>query len=199
MTTPSSRRCTECGRSLARASAERARAGLKQLDTSRAKTCGRTACIRGREKWRKHEAWAKRARPVAKRSSPETRRCSECGIDLRRADLKRMRAGLPRLDLTRAKTCGSSSCVLERETRCMRDWWSQRPRLIAKRLPDDSWRCSECGIDLASADKRRARVGLPPIDLRRRNVTCGPKCYEARELRRYIVRHGHPPRRVRRT
>jgi uncharacterized protein with PIN domain len=186
------RRCIECGRSLALANVKRARAGLRRLDLSRARTCGRAPCVRA---WLRHRFRYHSAREPHRIVQ---RRCSECGRSMKEASAARVRAGLPRLAAA-AKTCGRAACVLSRETRLMREWWAKRPRLVAKALPPERWRCAECGANRRTADRKRARAGLPPLDVeRRRNVTCGPRCYQARELRRYILRIGHAPRARRR-
>lgn len=122
--------------------------------------------------------------------------CTECGRSLARANARRATAGLPRLPFT-AKTC-SPACQRARQQRLARVRWDRikHRKLVAVRPVPEPWRCAECGIDAGAADVKRRRLGLPPI--RPRNVVCSPRCQVARDARRYIIRHGHPPRTRRR-
>lgn len=106
---------------------------------------------------------------------------------------ERAEAGLPRFT-ERVKTC-SRRCSRAREKRRIRAWWAKiRKRTMEVRPTGQPWRCSECGIDLAGADRKRRRLGgLRPIGLS--SVVCSPRCAKARELRRHIVRYGRQPRR----
>ncbi len=103
----------------------------------------------------------------------------------------RAAAGLPRFT-ERVKTC-SQRCSRAREKRRTRAWWAKvRKRKMEVRPAGQPWRCSECGIDLAGADRKRKRLGLRAIGLA--NVVCSPRCARERELRRYLVRYGRVPR-----
>jgi hypothetical protein len=68
-------------------------------------------------------------------------------------------------------------------------WAKVKPRKMPPRAPGP-WRCVECGIDRAAADRKRKRLGLPPTD--RRHVVCSPACVEARKRSRYLWRFGNP-------
>lgn len=104
-------------------------------------------------------------------------------------------AGLPRFT-ERVKTC-SQRCSRAREKRRTSAWWAKiRKRKMEVRPAGEPWRCSECGIDLAGADRKRRRLGLRPIGLS--SVVCSPRCATTRERRRYFVRHGRWPRRRKR-
>lgn len=120
-----------------------------------------------------------------------SRRCSECGKSIAQVARERAAAGLPRFS-DQVKTC-SQRCSRERQRRWSKAWWAKiRKRTMEVRPASEPWRCSECGIDLAGADRKRKRLGLRPIRLS--SVVCSPRCAKARELRRYIVRYGRVPR-----
>ncbi len=87
-------RCSECGKSLARANAARRKAGLPRLAFD-AKTRS-PECATGRQKSWTGEWWATIAhrKLVHEPRSGEPWRCAECGIDAEQAARKRRRLGL---------------------------------------------------------------------------------------------------------
>jgi hypothetical protein len=51
------------------------------------------------------------------------------------------------------------------------------------------WHCSECGADLDQANRKRARLGLRPMNSAWQKV-CSPACGAARRARHYAERWG---------
>ncbi len=190
-------RCEVCGIDRATAQRRRRERGIPGFRFD-ARACS-TECAHAWQLRRPPEVDRTRRRFVDRRAPEEASApppwCSECGRSLVRESAERVRAGLPRLG-TRAKTCGRPACRWGRHKRFARYLWAKRPRFVREPPDPERWRCSECGIDADTADRKRARAGLPRIR-RRYAVTCGAECGRARELRRYIVRVGHPPSRTR--
>jgi rubredoxin len=102
-------------------------------------------------------------------------RCKVCRITWDTAVERAIERGT-RLAVT-ALTC-SPECGAEHQRRARRVY--QRTNYRARR--GAAWRCPECGVGKAQADRRRARRGLPALagDAQ----SCSPECGAERNRRR---------------
>jgi Zn-finger protein len=102
-------------------------------------------------------------------------RCKNCRITWPTAVHRAVKRGL-RLAVT-AKTC-SPKCAAEHERAENRE----RNREYNRARRGKNWKCPECGIVKADADRRRLRRGLPPLagDAQ----SCSPECGAERNRRR---------------